>query len=401
MNKRTPENEHEDEHERYRPDGPLNDDRTGNDTVNDGPDNHVPGHGRDDGADGVEGSLDGCLDGGADEIDPPALDELSLRRLMQSAVEDLEPSESALDHLRTAVPARRARRRQIAIGTIAAALLVGTAVPAFVHVANSGSLTASPSIAGHGERAEDDPGAKSSAQGGKEGAVGPSGPSAQSTVSSSPSRSEDPETGKETGTTGGGGQPDPSRSAVTVPGVCEAGQLGLTTAQVGSPDAEGKVYGTFRVANVSGTKCVVGGAGTVSVQARGAADPARVTVVEHTQGDPAAGLPDTSQETSGLVLAPAEAYEVRFAWVPSDTCPTVPPTPEPSPTTGTSSGETSGESTPMTNAQPQLAGEGGGQLQDGGVEVGYTPAVGGPSAGATISNACAGTIYRTGVLRTS
>ncbi|MGW4705839.1 hypothetical protein ACWEP1_36530, partial [Streptomyces sp. NPDC004285] len=67
-------------------------------------------------------------------------DELALRRLFQDAVGDLEPSLGSLEHLRRAVPARRARKRQAIVGAAAAAVLIGTAVPAFVHVAASGGL---------------------------------------------------------------------------------------------------------------------------------------------------------------------------------------------------------------------------------------------------------------------
>ncbi|MCZ0980185.1 hypothetical protein O1L60_17650 [Streptomyces diastatochromogenes] len=43
-------------------------------------------------------------------------DELALRRLFQDAVSGLEPSHGSLEHLRRAVPARRARKRQALVG---------------------------------------------------------------------------------------------------------------------------------------------------------------------------------------------------------------------------------------------------------------------------------------------
>lgn len=83
------------------------------------------------------------------------LDEVALRRMLHGAVRELAPSEGTLDHLHRAVPARRARRRQAVVGAAAAALLIGTAVPAFVHVATSdGPSAARPAIAGHGEQAQ-------------------------------------------------------------------------------------------------------------------------------------------------------------------------------------------------------------------------------------------------------
>ncbi|WP_436843491.1 hypothetical protein [Streptomyces hundungensis] len=87
-----------------------------------------------------------------------AADERALRRLLHGTVEDLKPSEGALEHLRAAVPLRRARKRQAVVGSIAAALLVATAVPAFLHVANTaGSADDLPAVAGHGERTHGTP----------------------------------------------------------------------------------------------------------------------------------------------------------------------------------------------------------------------------------------------------
>ncbi|MEU2881273.1 hypothetical protein ABZ651_34915, partial [Streptomyces sp. NPDC007070] len=45
-------------------------------------------------------------------------DELDLRRMLHRAVEDVEPRDGALDHLRRAVPARRARKRQAVPTTV-------------------------------------------------------------------------------------------------------------------------------------------------------------------------------------------------------------------------------------------------------------------------------------------
>ncbi len=51
------------------------------------------------------------------------------------------------------------------------------------------------------------------------------------------------------------------------------------------------MYGSFRIANVSGTDCTVSSNGTVGVTALGAADPLKINVVQHTAGDAASGLP--------------------------------------------------------------------------------------------------------------
>ncbi|MFE6059475.1 hypothetical protein [Streptomyces sp. NPDC056431] len=350
-------------------------------------------------------------------------DELALRRLFQSAVSGLEPSSGSLDHLRRAVPARRARRRQAVVGAAAAAVLIGTAVPAFVHVASSGGVSAAgnPVNAGHGEEAQGGTGAETGVEGGQSAA-----PPA-STVSPSQSATD--------GSAGKPQRPGPGVSSTgrqeadTRPGAfpaCEAAQLGVSSAGAGGPDSEGRVHGTFRIANISDRACIVEGSGVVGFEARGAADPARISVIRHTSGDGGSGLPDPSQEFSSLALKPNASYEVKFVWVPSETCPTTPVTPTPTepppteppttpPTTDTPTGGTGtpdpsegtgsgGSGTdPGTGpdagsgAAPQLLHEDGGPA-DGSVLVSHVAEPGGPSASATVPNACAGTIYRTGVL---
>nr|WP_192806763.1 hypothetical protein [Streptomyces arboris] len=334
------------------------------------------------------------------------LDEAALRRMLHGAVGDLEPSHRTLEHLQRAVPARRARRRQAVVGAAAAALLIGTAVPAFVHVANSdGPATASPAIAGHGEQAQGGKGAEPGPQAPGDrtveptyqesrGGVGAPEPSAENP---SADRTEDPVDGA---TTGGPSAPPPADLA-TLP-VCDPGQLGVASAGAGTPGADGTVYGSFKIANVSGADCTVSSNGTVGFTALGAADPLKINVIQHTAGDAAPGLPDPSQEPGTVLLKPSMAYEVQFAWVPADTCPTVAPSPTPTPTpdtgaaTGGSTGESSGQSGTDTQSLYQ-----DGSSADGSIAVTHTPETGAPTAEAKIDNACAGTIYRTGVLPTS
>ncbi|MDV9192648.1 hypothetical protein R6L23_31320, partial [Streptomyces sp. SR27] len=208
---------------------------------------------------------------------------------------------------------------------------------------------------------------------------------------------------------------------------CEAGQLGVSAAEAGGPDGEGKVYGTFRISNVSARDCVLDGSGVVGFEARGAADPGRISVVRHTSGDGGSGLPDPSQELSSMLLKPSGSYEVKFVWVPSETCPTTGTTPTPTPTepteppttpppTPTPTGGTGNPGNPDPSAgsggagngsdagagagagtAPQLLREDGG-LADGSVLVSHVAEPGAPGASATVPNACAGTIYRTGLL---
>ena len=350
----------------------------GNGTVNHGPDDQ---------------SLDG-LDS----------DELALRRMMQQAVGGIEPTDAVLAHLRRAVPARRARKRHAAIGAAAALLFIGTAIPALL-VSNVTGSEADPSvIAGHGSQTE---GGKKSGEGpdGGESTAGGSSGTVKDKPSSSPTGvATDPDKGSGGGSTnGGGGQQD----TPATPSACDATQLGSATGSVGDPDTTGTVYGTFRVVNVSSASCTVDGTGTVSPFAQGAADATKVGVADHVAGDAAGGLPDPSASVSGLVLAPGAAYTVQFAWVPSETCPTSggttdggstgdpseSPTPTPSESTDTGTTTTTGSDGTTT----QLVTEDG-TVADGSVAVSYTAEAGSPTVSATVSNACAGTVYKTGVM---
>ncbi|MCX5388066.1 hypothetical protein [Streptomyces sp. NBC_00083] len=329
--------------------------------------------------------------------------EQALRRLLHGAVDELTPSEGALEHLREAVPARRARKRQAVVGSVAAALLVATAVPAFLHVANTASSTdEQPAAAGHGEQTY---GGSGGVTGTPDG-VPRGGPSTGS--GTRPGGTPDGKGASKTpsvGTTGDtAGAVDGPRSGTVQANspVCEAGELSVKSAKVGKPDATGKVYGAFRVVNASDKQCAIGGVGTFGVHAQGAADPAKITVVEHAAGDPAPGLPDPSQDADHLVLKPAAAYEVRFAWVPSDTCPKATASPDPSPSAnpGSNSGITAPTTTGGGAQSPQLAPNGGppATTEDGTVAVTHVAEPGAPAAEAKIPNACAGTIYKTGVL---
>ncbi|MFJ1594351.1 hypothetical protein ACIOD0_29510 [Kitasatospora albolonga] len=370
------------------------------------------GHGSGDGSgtgggrgpgDGPGGSGGGPGDGPGGSGGDGELDEVVLRRMLHGAVGGLEPSDRTLEHLQRAVPARRARRRRAAVGAVAAALLIGTAVPAFVHVADSdGPSTALPAIAGHGEQA----------QGGNGEEPGPEAPgdrpvkptdreSRQGSGAPDPSRSPSSSTDKdpEGAATGGGASTPPPEGLASLP-VCDPGQLGVASAGAGAPGADGTVYGSFRIANVSGAECTVSSNGTVGFTALGAADPLKITVVQHMGGDAAPGLPDPSQEPGTVLLKPSMAYEVQFAWVPADTCPTAPPSPSPTPSpdgTGGTTGEGSGQSGTDTQS---LTRDGGGTAE-GSIAVTHTPETGAPTAETKIDNACSGTIYRTGVLPAS
>ncbi|MDH2387786.1 hypothetical protein QCN29_03070 [Streptomyces sp. HNM0663] len=377
-----------------------------------------------------KGSDQHASEGHVSDLDGDGLgaDELALRRLLHGAVQDIQPVEGALDQLRRAVPARRARRRQALVGVAAAALLVGAAVPAFVHAAGaSGGEDTRAVNAGHGEQAQGGIGAETSGETGGETdgqeSAADSGGSGRNHRAPSQAPGEEQTAGSTDGATGAPVAPPGTASSPSP--ACQAAQLGVAAAQAAAPDAEGTVYGTFRIANVSDAECTVSTPGAIAFQTAGAADPAKVDVVAHVAGDAATGLPDPAQEPGTLRLKPEDAYEVQFAWVPADTCPKQSePAPDPTPTGGGSTsgsgtaGSTSGAgggdtttSTTTTSAsemsgqtaetadgvEPQLTREDGAP-QEGSVTVTHTPEAGAPTAQATVPNACSGTIYHTGVL---
>ncbi|WP_053708039.1 hypothetical protein [Streptomyces sp. NRRL B-3648] len=354
--------------------------------------NHGPEHQGPEGLDGVH-SLDG-LD----------TDELALRRLLHSAVDGIQPRTGTLDHLRRAVPARRARKRQAVVGVAAAALFIGTAVPALVHVSQAGGSDPNTAMAGQSSQAQGGTGQgkdKGADKGGKK-----DGASTTVKPGKDPGKSDDKsDKGGHTGASAGG--PGPTATTASGTPLCTAAQLGSATGTVNAPDTAGVVYGTFRVTNISGTACTLGGPGTITPTAQGAADPAKVFSARHVAGDAAASLPDPSLEVSSLVLQPGSAYEEKFAFVPSETCPTTggtgtggpdpsEPSPDPSPSQEASASGGTADTGASAGTTTQLATEDG--PADGSIAVTHTAQGGAPSAGAVVPGACAGTVYYTGVL---
>jgi hypothetical protein len=346
----------------------------------------------------------GTVNHGPDDQSSGGLDsdELALRRMLHQAVQEIEPRDGTLDQLRKAVPARRARKRQAVVGMAAAALFVGTAIPALLHVSNATGLGADPSIAGHGSQTEGGAGEGKAPDGGES----TSGGSAGKTEDKGETEQKDVHKDQPSGGSGGsgGGSDTPSTSVAGVP-VCTAAELGSPTQTVNAPDSVGAVYGTFRFTNVSGADCTVDGPGTLYPTAAGAADATKIGAVRHVAGDAAAALPDPAVEVTSLVLKPGSSYEVKFAWVPAESCPSTggdnsggdtgnpTPDPTPSPDPGTDGGTaTDGDTGPST----QLMTEDG--TVDGSVTVTSTAEGGAPSVSATVSDACAGTVYWTGLL---
>jgi hypothetical protein len=277
-------------------------------------------------------------------------------------------------------------------------LFLGTAVPVLVHVANTaGTSNDRPANAGHSEIAQG--GAKGTTNGDNGGSEADSPPD------SAPKGSEADEDGTTSGSTekpGGGpsgGAVGPSGATEAASPACTRDQLDSGGASVGAPDAAGTVYGSFRVGNVSGSDCTISGPGSVLATALGSADSSRIQVVVHTAGDAATGLPDPSTEEPQLTLAPGHAYEVRFAWVPSDSsggCPTAGTSPDPGTGPGTSEG---GDQTAQPGSEPSGEPE---TQPTGSILLSHVPQTGDPAAASTtVNDACAGTVYRTGVLKGS
>ncbi|MFI1964640.1 hypothetical protein ACH429_11060 [Streptomyces pathocidini] len=327
--------------------------------------------------------------------------EQELRRLLHTAVEELQPSPDALDHLRRAVPARRARKRQALVGAAAAVILVGTAVPALVHVAqNGGVLDEYPANAGHSERAAGEAsGGPSDERGGGAPVGAPSGRAEEERAKKGKGEKKDGAS-EEPGSTTVGKGADPSETMAATSPTCTRNQLTNGTSSPGTLDGSKTAYGSFRVANTSGTACAVDGGGLVLASAQGGSDAAAVKVVDHTAGDPATGLPDPATEPQQVILQPGAAYEVKYAWIPAEegTGGCQKPGASPDPAT---SGSTEGAAPDGKPAAADTAAEEPAAPPTGSVELSHTPQAGDPAAAsATISGACAGTVYRTGALAT-
>lgn len=349
------------------------------------------------------------------------LDEQALRRMLQGAVENLEPSDDALEHLRRAVPARRTRRRQALGGAVAAVVLVGAAVPALMHVADTVGVLGSddrPANAAnshrHAEKTAD----------GEEHGDGPADTARPGggTAARGEHRVEQP--GGETGTPETSREPSRPRgtadSTSPSPGVtytaaaptCDRAQLGKGSGTVDAADATGRVYGAFRIVNVSHTPCAVTGPGELVAQTRGGAQKSHVSVVDHTAGDPAAGLPDPERAPRTVVLRPGQAYEVKFAWVPAadggaTACTkaggtATPPPAAGAPTKSVGRGAEAPATSPMPSSPPAVVPPEttpAPPAPTGSVTLTNTPVAGEPAAAeARIPDACAGTVYHTGAL---
>jgi hypothetical protein len=325
-------------------------------------------------------------------------DEEGLRAMMRAAVRDIQASPDALEHLRRAIPVRRQRRRQAMVGAAAALVLAGMAIPALVRAAGSpGGTAAAPASVASSKAVPPGEDGHTRASGGPSGQTSP-WPGGEAT--------------KHVPTAAAGGSTSstpatPSGKATPAPD-CSSKQLGKGASSAASPDPSGRVYGWFRVANVSDAPCTVPSGGVVNAVAQGSADPSRIQVVEHTAGDPAPDLP-TSSSSGPLVLSPGQDYEVAFAWVPADSstggcAPTTTPPASPTPTAtattpdGSDAG-TTGSGSASTADAPQSGSDSPSTPPSGSVVLNHTPAPGAPEVdGPVIQHACAGTVYTTSAL---
>lgn len=328
----------------------------------------------------------------------PGLDEQALRRLMHDAVGGLQPASDALNRLRTAVPARKAHRRQVMVGAAAACLLAIAAVPAALRVADTVN-SAQTNPANASSTHDSGVGESRGAVGGKGEGSRPVGTAAPGGKHSGGTRNHQVSPSA-TLTPGVTSPADPGGTLVATVPACAYADLGNAGGSAGTADSSGRITGSFKVANVSSSACTVIGQGTITATAQGSADSSRITVVDHTAGD-GTGLPDTASQT--LVLKPGDAYQVEFVWVPaaggdtSGCTATAQPSPSDSPTGSTGIGGTTDGSTSSSS------GSGGSTAastssDSASVLLTNTPAAGGPVYSTVLSGACAGTVYRTGLL---
>ncbi|WP_248001251.1 hypothetical protein [Streptomyces sp. RPA4-5] len=203
----------------------------------------------------------------------------------------------------------------------------------------------------------------------------------------------------------GAGTPAPDETMDVTSPVCGREQLGQGTSTVGTADATGRVYGAFRVVNTSGAACSVEGGGSIGLVAQGSTSPDRVHVVDHTSGDEATGLPDPATTPDQLVLKPGQAYEVKFAWIPESgggTTGCANPGPSPTPEASKDPGQSPDAATPPGDGGGEAGGgegPGDGGSAPGSIVLSHTPEAGEPAAAdAKVTDACAGTVYRTEAL---
>ncbi|MCF3100396.1 hypothetical protein IPZ58_02210 [Streptomyces roseoverticillatus] len=355
--------------------------------------------------DGGMGDAAGMHASGMSGTHDGSMDEQTLRQLLQGVVEDIEPAPDSLDQIRRAVPARRTRRRQALVGAAAALILGGTALPAVVHVATtSDAVEGRHANTASSQHTPEEPDAEP--DGVSDGAGRPDEGEARNHDEKREERKEEGKKGNEpkpAGSSPAGIPPAPTNTFAAVSPTCDRDQLGKGSGSVGPADRDGRVYGAFRVVNVSRAVCTVGGPGTVAASPRGSAESGRVSVVDHTPGDAATGLPDPTSEPSEVILQPGQAYEVKFAWIPAGgdggrngCAKSGGGGSSPAPSAGGGASASPAGSSAAAQQQPVVPDSPPPTPQPS-IVLSHTPDVGEPAiADAKIGDACAGTVYRTG-----
>ncbi|MBV2154820.1 hypothetical protein [Kitasatospora sp. SUK 42] len=360
---------------------------------------------------------------GGDDLSGLSSEERALRELMHGAVAGIQPEPGGLPRIRQAVPRRRAARRGALTGVLALAAAVAIAVPV-LHEGDRFGLSGGPGSAEARSAAPTSPSGTVTGSASGTGSAPPPSPSGTggtappTTAAASPSPGAD--AAPTSGTTAPTGTPGTADGGI-VP-LCTRTDLGQGSAQVGTADAQGRIYGAFTVYNVSGRSCRLGGPGAVAVTSVSGTDRGRVRTADHTPGDPVGGsLPAMDAEPP--VLAPQAGYRVPFAWIPDQGCTsggtvTSPPTganqvslttQAPSTTGVPASGATEA---PSANPQPSSSPTAGPTTEPSPTAtattnptgpaatatIAHTPAPGSPAAAtASLPVGCGGTFYRGGV----
>ncbi len=315
-----------------------------------------------------------------------------LRERLHRAVAEVQPDPAALRRLHDQVPRRRARHRARWTGVAAAALLTAAALPT-IHGVQQLDLSGGPvdgPLAPGPSRSAVTPGPSASGGAGRPSSL------PLPVITAMPSGSPSGQVPELTTSGSLAGVPgSPSAGTVPTPG-CGPADLGQGSSHLGAVEADGRVYGWFRVVNTSGRACEVAGGGLL------AADSATVKVAAHTAGGPATGL---AEPVAGgpVLLPPLAGYQVRFGWVPDGPCPggdgggvraaafvvgagpsgSARPSEAPGPETSPSPVESPNPTASPTPGRPT-------------VTLTHTPEPGGPQVVATLANACAGTVYQNG-----
>ncbi|WP_097237124.1 hypothetical protein [Streptomyces sp. 1331.2] len=352
-------------------------------------------------------------------------EERAVRELMHHAVGGIQPAAGGLPRIRQAVPRRRAARRGAWTGAAALALAVAILLPV-IHEGEHLGLSGGPGSADAKSPAATAPsgtaaghsGTGTASHGGTTGA----GDAPPTTGTAATSHTPGAEATRADGTTTPTGTSGVGDGGI-VP-LCTRTDLGEGTAQVGTPDAAGRINGSFTVYNVSGHSCRVGGPGAVAVTGVTGADRSRIRTADHSPGDPAGGL--TAMDAEPPVLAPHTGYRVSFVWIPDQGCAgsggaTTGPTgtnqvsansqaPAASAASGARASGASGapSNNPQASSSPSAGPTGAPSPtattttnptgQPPTATIAHTPAPGSPAAAtATLPLTCSGTLYRGGV----